>query len=314
MRKVSASDRGVRVLRAEDSLLHRQQVGVLVPGGGRSPACPVKRARLRAGDEGVRVFRAEDSLAQGQQVGELVPGGGRVPRPPGPEGEARAGRGRVSGCSGPRTRSSTGSRSANWSRAAARSPACPVKRARLARAARGSRVFRAEDSLLHRQQLCALVPGGGRVPRLPGQAGEVGAGDQGIRVFRAEDSLAQGQQVGELVPGGGQVPRVPGPEGEARAGRPGSPGAPGRGPVPVRQEFCAGDPGPRRNCRSIRGNGQFESSRRCHRQEPPGHAAAAPRIWARSRAARYHRGSRPQSGRQRPPATPQPAPLASDPQ
>jgi len=117
---------------------------------------------------------------------------------------------RVCGCSGPPTRSNTGSSSANRSRAAAGSPASPVHRARLPRAVR---VFRAKEPLEHRQQLSKQVPGGGRVARLRGPVGEVAAGAQSVRVFRAEDSLEHRQQLGVLVPGGGRVARLCGPVG-----------------------------------------------------------------------------------------------------
>ena len=96
---------------------------------------------------------------------------------------------RVSGCSGPRTRSRTGSSAANWSRAAAAIARLPGPAGEVGAGGQGVRVLRAEDPLEHGQQRGELVPGPGRIPRLPGPAGEVGAGDQGVRVLRAEDPL-----------------------------------------------------------------------------------------------------------------------------
>ena len=83
----------------------------------------------------------------------------------------------------------TGSSAANWSRAAAASPACPVQWARLARARQGLWVLRAEYSLDDGHQRGELVAGRGRIARLPGPPGEVGPGGQGVRVLRAEDPL-----------------------------------------------------------------------------------------------------------------------------
>ena len=125
---------------------------------------------------------------------------------------------RVSGCSGPRSRSRTGSSAASWSRAPAASPASPVQRARLCADVQGVRVFGAEDPLADGQQRGELVAGPGRVARLPGPAGEVVPGGQGVRVLGAEDPLADGQQRGELIPGPGRIPRLPGPDGKVVPG------------------------------------------------------------------------------------------------
>ena len=105
----------------------RQQRGELVPGGGRVPGSPGPVGQVEPGHQGIRGVRAEDALADAEQRGELVPGGGRVSRRS-PSKFARLWRlVKVSGCSGPSTRSATGSSAANWSRAAAASPACPVQ-------------------------------------------------------------------------------------------------------------------------------------------------------------------------------------------
>src|SRR5262249_54813953 len=130
-------------LRAKDPLIHGQQRGVLVPGGGPVPRLPGPASEAGAGSEGGRVLRAKDPLIHGQQRGEQVAGGGRVPRLPGPAGEGGAevpgSWARTFGVSGapartPRPR--TGSGAASWSRAAAGPPASPVQRARLPRTAR----------------------------------------------------------------------------------------------------------------------------------------------------------------------------------
>ena len=100
-----------------------------------SPASPVQRARLARAARVSRVLRAEDPLYDRQQRGELVPGPGRIPRLPGPLGEVGAG-GQGVGVLRAEDPLATGSSAAYWSRAPAASPACPVQRARLARAVR----------------------------------------------------------------------------------------------------------------------------------------------------------------------------------
>jgi len=64
------------VLRAEDPVIHRQERGVLVAGGGRIPRLPGPLGEAGAGVKGGWVFRAEDPLAWGQQRGVLVAGPG----------------------------------------------------------------------------------------------------------------------------------------------------------------------------------------------------------------------------------------------
>ena len=146
---------------------------------------------------------------------------------------------RVSGCSGPRTRSSTGSSAANWSRAAAGSPASPVQRARSCAGGQGVRVLRAEDPLVHGQQRGELVAGGGRVPRLPGPVGEVVPGGQGVRVLRAEDPFPCVKHSPLEIPGGGVT--------AARSEVSGDPGHPvaviGESRLGVRQQRRAYRPG-----------------------------------------------------------------------
>ena len=88
---------------------------------------------------------------------------------------------------GAEIRSRTGSSAANWSRAAAASPAYPVQRASQSRAIQGVRVVRAKDRLADGQQRGELVAGPGCVARMPGPVGEVDAGGQGVRVPSAED-------------------------------------------------------------------------------------------------------------------------------
>ena len=184
-----AGGQGARVLGAEHPLVARAAARRTGPGRRPDPPPPQSSGPGCAGEQGARVLWAEDPFPDGQQRRELVPGPGRVPRLPGPVGQAGRGRPGSSGCSEPRTRSSTGSSAANWSRAAAGSPACPVQRARLVRAAQGVRVLRAEDPLVHGQQRGELVPGPGRVSRLPGPAGEPAAGQSGCPGARRRGSV-----------------------------------------------------------------------------------------------------------------------------
>ena len=81
----------------------------------------------------------------------------------------------VNGCSAPRTRSTTGSSAANWSRAAAGAPAFPVQRARLVAGGQGVPVLGAQDALHHGQQHGVLVAGRSQGSRLPGPAGQAAA-------------------------------------------------------------------------------------------------------------------------------------------
>ena len=90
---------------------------------------------------------------------------------------------RVSGCSGPRTRSRMGSSAANWSRAPAASPACPVHWARLARVVRvpGCSGPRTRSRTGSSAANWSRAPAGS--PPARSSFGEVGAGGQGFRVL-----------------------------------------------------------------------------------------------------------------------------------
>ncbi|HEY7880044.1 MAG TPA: DUF3237 family protein [Streptosporangiaceae bacterium] len=104
--------------------------GKLLPGSSAdwqtvSPASPVQRARPPRVIRVCGCSAAPDPLKDGQR-GELV--AGPAASPACPVQRARLPRSaRVSGCSAPRTRSSTGSSAAYWSRAPAASPASPVQ-------------------------------------------------------------------------------------------------------------------------------------------------------------------------------------------
>jgi hypothetical protein len=114
-------------------------------GPGRQPTVPIKHlAALFAAVEGAvckTVTSNPDSCESYPQLAQPFPSISPRQSVPSacPVQEARLARAvRVSGWSGPETRSMTGSRAANWSRAPAASPACPVQEARLARAVRVS--------------------------------------------------------------------------------------------------------------------------------------------------------------------------------
>ena len=127
--------------------------GELVTGSRWVPASPVQRATLRRALRVSRVLGAEDPLPDGQQLGVQVPRGGVRPRPPRSSGRACRGRCRVSGCSGPRTRSKTGSSSAYWSRAAGGVPSSPGPVGEVGAGGQGVGVLGAEDLLLCAQDL-----------------------------------------------------------------------------------------------------------------------------------------------------------------
>jgi hypothetical protein len=59
---------GVRVVRAEEPLDHRQQRGVLVTGGGRVPGFPGPVGEAIPGGQGERVLWAVDPLIAGQLI------------------------------------------------------------------------------------------------------------------------------------------------------------------------------------------------------------------------------------------------------
>ena len=91
------------------------------------PCLPGPVGEFVAGSQGARVLGALDPLADGQQRGELV--AAPAASPASPVQRARLERMiRVSGCSGPWTRSRTGSSAASWSRTPAASPASLLSR------------------------------------------------------------------------------------------------------------------------------------------------------------------------------------------
>ena len=108
-------------------------------GRGPRPRPPPPRSsgrgwRGRSGCRGARGPGPARGWAAGRRTGR-----GPRPRPPPPRSSGRgcARAVRVSGCSGPETRSRMGSRAANWSRAPAASPAFPVQRARFVAGGQG---------------------------------------------------------------------------------------------------------------------------------------------------------------------------------
>ena len=125
----------------------------------------------------------------------------------------------VSGCSAPETRSRTGTSAANWSRAPAASPACPVQEARLPRAVSVSgcsapRVFLpgAQDLPLHGQRrrvatASAEVPGQlvhavtGRVQRGLGVRQQRREHRPATRVLRVAGQRGSDYRGGGLPPG-----------------------------------------------------------------------------------------------------------------
>ena len=237
---------GVRVLRAEDPLDAR--AAARRTGPGRRPGPPPPRSSGRGCARAARVsrvLRAEDPLAARAAARRTGPGRRPDPPPPRSSGRGCARAARVSGCSGPRTRSRTGSSAANWSRAAAGSPASPVQRARLCAGGQGVRVLRAEDPLAHGQQRGELVPGGGRVPRLPGPAGEAAAGRPGCPGAPGRGPARARAAARRTGPGRRPGPPPPRSSGRGWRGRPGCPGAPGRGPARARAAARRTGPGPR---------------------------------------------------------------------
>ena len=120
---------------------------------------------------------------------------------------------RVSGCSGPSTRSMTGTGPCTG-RGPRRIPRLPGPLGEVVAGGQGVRVLGAEHPLEDGQQRGVLVAGRGRVPCLPVQWARLCAGAQGVRVLGAEHPLDDGQQRGVLVAGGGRIPRLPGPAGQ----------------------------------------------------------------------------------------------------
>jgi hypothetical protein len=89
-------------------------------------------SKAGAGGQTVRVLLAEDPFEHGDQCSELVPGPGRVTLFPGPAGQVGKDDQGVR-VFGPKSRPSTGTSAANWSRARAGLPAHPVQKARFLR-------------------------------------------------------------------------------------------------------------------------------------------------------------------------------------
>ena len=273
-----------------------------------SPASPVQRARSP------RRCRVSGCSGPGPARGRAAArrtGRGPRPRPPPPRSSGRGWRGRSGcrGCSGPRTRSRTGSSAANWSRAPAASPASPVQVARLARVAQGVRVLRAEDPLAHGQQRGELVAGPGRIPRLPGPAGEVGRGRSGCPGAPGRGP-ARGRAAARRT-GPGPRPHPPLARSSrrvlARAVRVSGCSGPRTSSSRVISDLLATESRAARNCRCTRGSWRS------------GHMPAlstARAAWACGSSAaqtgqacgqvRGRRGSRPRSGPRRPAATRRP--------
>ena len=109
----------------------------MVAGRGRITRLPGEAGEILPGGEGVGVRGSEHLLADGEQFRELVAGRGWVTRLPGEAGEIRPG-GEGVGVRGSEDLLDGGEQCVYWSRAAAGSPAAPVKRARFARVVRVS--------------------------------------------------------------------------------------------------------------------------------------------------------------------------------
>ncbi len=172
-----------------------------------------------------------------------------------------------------------------------RVPRLPGPAGEVGAGGQGIRVLRAEDPLAHGQQRGELVPGRGRVPRLPGPAGQAGAGDQGVRVL-AGPGPARGRAAARRTGRGPRpVARLPGPAGEVVPGGQGVRVLGPEDPSPVRQATSAGRSRAAGVAAAVaRGSARSAPCRRCQRREPPGRAAAAPRIPARSLAASVSSG------------------------
>jgi hypothetical protein len=79
--EVGADVQGVRVLGAEDALVHGQQRSELVPGCGRVPGRPGPDGGAGADAQGVRVLRAEDLLPCVKDSSVEISGCGEIARP-----------------------------------------------------------------------------------------------------------------------------------------------------------------------------------------------------------------------------------------
>ena len=111
---------------SQDLLDGGEQCGVLGAGRGRLTRRPGEVGEIRPGDEGVGVPGSQDLLDGGEQVGVLGAGRGRLTRRPGEPGEIRPG-GEGVGVPGSQDLLDGGGRSVYWARAAAGSPAAPVR-------------------------------------------------------------------------------------------------------------------------------------------------------------------------------------------
>ena len=272
-----------------------------VPGGGRIPAPPRPQRQAARGGHGPGVLRAEGPLDDRQQPGKQVPGGAGFFASP--VQLARSLRViRVCWCSGPRTCSRTGSRSANRSRAAAGSPASPVMRARSARPCRVCGSFGPNTRSSMGSNSAYWSRAAAASPASPGPAA------RSLRVIRVSPVLRDRKpaqaRAAALQAGPGRQrgpPRLPGPVREPVFRRSGYRGAPGRAPAPcVSKTFrwrCRGCG----ICRSIRGNGQSSH---------PGAVIGQSRLGVRQQRRAYlpgwaglcRRGSRPRLARRRPAA------------
>ena len=150
-----------------------------VPGRARSSG------DVAAGGQGAGVVGAEDPLLVGQQRGEQRQRAAASPACP-VQAAMLLRVVRVSGWSGPRTRSRSGSSAVINSSAAAAVPGLPGPVGDVVAGGQGVGVVGAEDPLLVGQQRGEQLQCAAGVPGLPGPAGDVAAGGQGAEVVGAE--------------------------------------------------------------------------------------------------------------------------------
>ena len=115
---------------------------------------------------------------------------------------------RVAGCSGPSTRSMTGTQLGEQVAGGGGVPRLPRRLGQVVAGGQGIGVLGAEHPLHDGRQGRVLVAGGGGVPRLQRRLGQVVAGGQGVGVLGAADPLHDEDQGRALVAGGGGVPRL----------------------------------------------------------------------------------------------------------
>ena len=215
-------------------------------GRGPRPHLPPGRSSGRGcgGWSGCRGGRGPNALADGQQGGELV--AGPAASPAFPVHRASWYRvARVSGCSGPGTRSRTGSRAANWSRAPAASPASPVQEASSWRAS-GCGGRRDPERAPGREAGRRAGRGPPATPPPPRSRGELVAGVQGVGVLRARTRSRTGSRAASWSRAPAESPAFP-VQRASCGGRPGCRGVPGR----RRRRGCAR----RRSAEQIPGRG-----------------------------------------------------------